>query len=90
MLGVPCLTHPGTHTVKHHPPLHARSAYVVGDAEVAAFQRHMDAYLSRLHDPNVAVRRGYASALGALPGRLLQGRAEEVCVCQGEEGAVGE
>ncbi|KAF5833816.1 hypothetical protein DUNSADRAFT_9763 [Dunaliella salina] len=38
----------------------------------------MDAYLTRLHDPNVAVRRGYASAVGAMPGRLLQGRAEEV------------
>uniref|UniRef100_A0A7S3QWP0 Tubulin-specific chaperone D n=1 Tax=Dunaliella tertiolecta TaxID=3047 RepID=A0A7S3QWP0_DUNTE len=54
------------------------SAYVVSEEEVARFRRHMDAYLTRLHDPNVAVRRGYASALGALPGRLLQGRAEEV------------
>jgi len=53
---------------------------VVSDQEVAGFKHHMDAYLSRLHDPNVAVRRGYASALGALPGRLLCGRAEEVCM----------
>ena len=57
---------------------------MVSAADVSAFARHMDAYLSRLHDPNVAVRRGYASALGALPSQLLQGRVDEVrsvCVC---------
>lgn len=31
--------------------------------------------MSRLHDPNVAVRRGCALALGALPRRLLAGGA---------------
>lgn len=40
--------------------------------------RYLDQYLSRLHDPNVAVRRGYALALGSLPLQLLHPVRDEV------------
>ncbi len=40
--------------------------------------RYLDQYLTRLHDPNVAVRRGYALALGSLPLQLLRPVRDEV------------
>lgn len=74
-------THTHTHTnIRNCTQTHTRSAHVVSPTEVASFStRHLDAYLNRLHDANVAIRRGYAAAIGALPALLLQDRAEEVC-----------
>lgn len=54
-------------------------AYFSGGEEAAAFRsKQLQGYLTRLHDPNVAVRRGFAAALGALPAELLGPQAEEV------------
>ena len=51
----------------------------MSESDAAPFrEKQMSAYLTRLHDPNVAVRRGFASALGALPALLLGPQAEEV------------
>ncbi|EFJ45543.1 hypothetical protein VOLCADRAFT_94333 [Volvox carteri f. nagariensis] len=54
-------------------------AYLAGDPRAAAAfrTRYQDAYLTRLHDPNVAVRRGYSLALGSLPAQLLRPVLEE-------------
>ncbi|KAG2492086.1 hypothetical protein HYH03_009582 [Edaphochlamys debaryana] len=54
-------------------------AYLATDARAAAAfrTRYADAYLARLHDPNVAVRRGYAAALGCLPPQLLAPMLDE-------------
>ncbi|KAG2446099.1 hypothetical protein HXX76_000699 [Chlamydomonas incerta] len=54
-------------------------AYLSHDARAAAAFRtkYQDGYLSRLHDPNVAVRRGYSLALGSLPRELLEPVLEE-------------
>ena len=61
------------------PPLRA---YVLSESDAASFrEKHLNGYLTRLHDPNVAVRRGFASALGALPALLLGPRAEQVGGC---------
>lgn len=60
------------------PYTHAHRRYVVSAEQQAGFARYVDAYLTSLHDANVAVRRGYAQALGALPRRMLAPRAEEV------------
>ena len=65
---------------KYHPALLCRQ-YLDSPEHVAGFSHFIDAYLSKLHDPNVAVRRGYALALGALPSWVLAPRLEEVCVC---------
>ncbi|KAL6757954.1 armadillo-type protein [Haematococcus lacustris] len=53
-------------------------AYIVSAAEVAGFERTFDSYLARLHDPNVAVRRGCAAVMGVLPPAVLQSREEKV------------
>lgn len=53
-------------------------AYVVTREQVAMFNATLDNYLSRLHDANVAVRRGYAQAVGTLPAWVLRPQAEEV------------
>lgn len=45
---------------------------------VAGFSPQLDAYLSRLHDANVAVRRGYAQAVGTLPAWVLKPQAGQV------------
>ncbi|GIM10820.1 hypothetical protein Vretimale_14435, partial [Volvox reticuliferus] len=54
-------------------------AYLVNDPRAAAAfrTRYLDAYLTRLHDANVAVRRGYSLALGSLPAQLLRPVLEE-------------
>ncbi|PNH09641.1 Tubulin-specific chaperone D [Tetrabaena socialis] len=55
------------------------AAYLACDPRAAASfrSRYADAYASRLHDPNVAVRRGYSLALGCLPGALLRPMLDE-------------
>ncbi|GIL68790.1 hypothetical protein Vafri_22026 [Volvox africanus] len=54
-------------------------AYLINDPRAAAAfrTRYLDAYLTRLHDANVAVRRGYSLALGSLPAQLLRPVLEE-------------
>ncbi|GLI66672.1 hypothetical protein VaNZ11_010602, partial [Volvox africanus] len=54
-------------------------AYLINDPRAAATfrTRYLDAYLTRLHDANVAVRRGYSLALGSLPAQLLRPVLEE-------------
>ncbi|KXZ49841.1 hypothetical protein GPECTOR_19g292 [Gonium pectorale] len=54
-------------------------AYLVPDARASASfrTRYLEPYLARLHDPNVAVRRGYSMALGSLPAPLLLPVLEE-------------
>ncbi|KAA6421473.1 MAG: tubulin-specific chaperone D-like, partial [Trebouxia sp. A1-2] len=47
-----------------------------GDAE--AINKTSDKYLGLLTDPNVAVRRGAAAALGALPTRLLEPLSRQI------------
>lgn len=52
-----------------------------GSDQVETFtSKYMSSYLARLKDANVAVRRGYAQALGALPAWLLVGSVDEVGV----------
>ncbi|GLC39358.1 hypothetical protein PLESTM_000887300 [Pleodorina starrii] len=59
---------------------YARS-YLASDPRATAAasfrSRYLDSYLTRLHDPNVAVRRGYSLALGSLPQQLLRPVLEE-------------
>ncbi|GFR52318.1 hypothetical protein Agub_g14856, partial [Astrephomene gubernaculifera] len=57
---------------------YARSYLSPHPPSAASFlRRYLPAYLSRLHDPNVAVRRGYGRALGGLPRELLEGVEEQ-------------
>jgi hypothetical protein len=67
-------------------------AYIEGKPEASALfhEKQVAGFLSRLHDPNVAVRRGYSAALGALPSGLIQPVAMQVralmntnCMCTG-------
>ena len=49
------------------------------EVEVQAFSgQQLRSYITRLSDPNVAVRRGCAAALGALPAWILLPQLGEV------------
>lgn len=54
-------------------------------AQVEAFSGTVQRYISRLHDPNVAARRGFILALGALPRRLIAANLNDIlsALCNG-------
>jgi len=59
------------------PPLLQHLLVRGGRLEVAARDRLVDAYISKLAGAEVG-RKGYSAALGSLPAHLLEGRQEEV------------